>query len=44
MVNTNGIKIAEDESFAKRLASYQPNFEIYLQFDSFQSEYLRKIR
>lgn len=44
MVNTNGIKIAEDESFAKRLATYQPNFEIYLQFDSFDREYLKKIR
>ncbi len=44
MVNTNGIKIAEDESFAKRLATYQPNFEIYLQFDSFDSDYLKKLR
>ncbi len=44
MVNTNGIKIAEDESFAKRLANYQPNFEIYLQFDSFNSDYLKKLR
>lgn len=44
MVNTNGIKIAEDESFAAKLATYQPNFEIYLQFDSFKTEYLRKLR
>jgi uncharacterized radical SAM superfamily Fe-S cluster-containing enzyme len=44
MVNTNGIKIAEDEAFCKRLATYQPNFEVYLQFDSFSVEYLRKIR
>jgi uncharacterized radical SAM superfamily Fe-S cluster-containing enzyme len=44
MVNTNGIKIAEDEAFVKRLATYQPNFEIYLQFDSFDSDYLRKLR
>lgn len=44
MVNTNGIKIAEDEEFVKKLSSYQPNFEIYLQFDSFNPEYLRKLR
>ncbi len=44
MVNTNGIKIAEDELFAKQLATYQPNFEVYLQFDSFDSDYLRKLR
>ncbi len=34
MVNTNGIKIAKDFEFAKRLAIYAPDFEIYLQFDS----------
>ena len=44
MVNTNGIRIAQDEEFVKKLATYQPNFEIYLQFDSFKAEYLRKIR
>ncbi len=44
MINTNGIKIAEDEEFVKRLSTYQPNFEIYLQFDSFNPEFLRKLR
>lgn len=44
MVNTNGIKIAQDEEFVKKLATYQPNFEIYLQFDSFKKDYLKKIR
>ena len=34
MVNTNGVKIANDAAFAERLASYMPGFEIYLQFDS----------
>ncbi|MGM9985801.1 MAG: radical SAM protein [Bacillaceae bacterium] len=34
MVNTNGLKIANDPTFAKKLASYMPSFEIYLQFDS----------
>ena len=36
MVNTNGIRIAQDEAFAKRLADYMPDFEVYLQFDSFE--------
>lgn len=44
MINTNGIRIAQDEEFVRKLQSYQPNFEIYLQFDSFDSEYLRKLR
>jgi len=35
MLNTNGVKIAKDFDFAKRLAAYEPDFEIYLQFDSF---------
>lgn len=34
MVNTNGIKIANDPEFARRLATYMPRFEIYLQFDA----------
>ena len=34
MVNTNGIKIANDADFARRLASTCRGFEIYLQFDS----------
>ena len=36
MVNTNGVRIANDEEFAKRLAGYMPDFEVYLQFDSFE--------
>lgn len=44
MVNTNGIRIAKDESFVKRLASYMPDFEIYLQFDSFKKEALEQLR
>src|SRR5205823_2797 len=36
MVNTNGVKIAESEAFAARLAGYMPDFEVYLQFDSFE--------
>ncbi|MFC4779525.1 radical SAM protein [Paenibacillus sp. GCM10023252] len=44
MVNTNGLRIAQDKAFAERLASYMPGFEIYLQFDSFQEEALRELR
>lgn len=44
MVNTNGIRIANDEGFAEKLATYLPDFEIYLQFDSFQKEVLESMR
>src|SRR5215813_267264 len=44
MVNTNGIRIARGEEFAKRLADFMPDFEIYLQFDSFKVEALKELR
>ena len=44
MVNTNGIRIAKDFEFTKQLASYMPDFEIYLQFDSFKPEALEHLR
>ena len=44
MVNTNGIRIAKDREFARRLASYMPDFEIYLQFDSLKPEALERLR
>jgi uncharacterized radical SAM superfamily Fe-S cluster-containing enzyme len=44
MLNTNGIRIAKDESFVARLATYMPDFEIYLQFDSFKKEALEQLR
>jgi uncharacterized radical SAM superfamily Fe-S cluster-containing enzyme len=44
MINTNGIRIAKDEEFVARLATYMPNFEVYLQFDSFEEEALVKLR
>ena len=44
MINTNGIRIARDEEFAKRLAAYMPDFEVYLQFDSFELEPLTVLR
>lgn len=44
MVNTNGIRIAQDPGFAERLATYMPDFELYLQFDSFRPDVLKAMR
>jgi len=44
MVNTNGIRIAQEPGFAERLAGYAPGFEIYLQFDSLKREPLLDLR
>ena len=43
MVNTNGLRIAQDEELVKRLAGME-GFEIYLQFDSFEREALLDLR
>ena len=44
MVNTNGIKIANDAEFARRLKDYTPRFEVYLQFDSLRADPLLALR
>jgi uncharacterized radical SAM superfamily Fe-S cluster-containing enzyme len=44
MVNTNGVRIATDAEFAKRLKDYMPRFEIYLQFDSLSADPQRSLR
>jgi uncharacterized radical SAM superfamily Fe-S cluster-containing enzyme len=44
MVNTNGVRIAHDAAFARRLAEYMPGFELYLQFDSLRPEPLKVLR
>jgi uncharacterized radical SAM superfamily Fe-S cluster-containing enzyme len=44
MVNTNGIRIANDREFVGKLATYMPDFEVYLQFDSFKPEALQRLR
>ena len=44
MLNTNGLRIAQEEEFAKRLGDYMPGFEVYLQFDSFQENALTELR
>ena len=44
MINTNGIRIANQDGFAERLKAYEPNLEVYLQFDSFRADALRVLR
>ena len=44
MVNTNGIRIAQDEDFVKQIAERMPDLEVYLQFDSFERDALMELR
>lgn len=44
MLNTNGIRIANEVGFAERLQSYAPGFEIYLQWDSLRPQALEQLR
>ncbi|MBS0287287.1 MAG: radical SAM protein [Proteobacteria bacterium] len=44
MINTNGLEIAQNEGFAEKLAKYKPGFEVYLQFDSFDNDVIKRIR
>ena len=44
MINTNGVRIAQDRAFVERLASYAPRLEVYLQFDSLNDEALMDLR
>jgi uncharacterized radical SAM superfamily Fe-S cluster-containing enzyme len=44
MINTNGIRIARDKEFVKRLAELRPGFEVYLQFDSMRRAALENLR
>jgi hypothetical protein len=44
MVNTNGLRIAQEEDFVKRLAEVREDFEVCLQFDSFEREPLLQLR
>ncbi|MGA8870532.1 MAG: radical SAM protein, partial [Candidatus Acidiferrales bacterium] len=44
MVNTNGVRIARDPAFVDRLVTYMPDFEVYLQFDSFERDALVALR
>ena len=44
MINTNGLRIAQDPEFVARLASYAPRLEVYLQFDSLDDDALMNLR
>ncbi|MBO9621191.1 MAG: radical SAM protein [Sphingomonas sp.] len=44
MINTNGLRIAQDPGFVERLASYAPRLEVYLQFDSLDDDALVNLR
>ena len=44
MINTNGVRIAQDRAFVDRLASYKPALEVYLQFDSLNDDALMNLR
>jgi 7,8-dihydro-6-hydroxymethylpterin dimethyltransferase len=44
MLNTNGIRIAQDEAFVKQISAFKPGFEVYLQFDSLRPSVLKHLR
>lgn len=44
MLNTNGIRIADDEEFVKELSQFKGRFEIYLQFDGFDESTFAHLR
>lgn len=44
MLNTNGLRLAQEDGFAEALAAYQPGFEVYLQWDSLRDDALRTLR
>lgn len=44
MLNTNGIRIAEDEEFVKELSKFKGGFEVYLQFDGLSDDIYKKLR
>jgi 7,8-dihydro-6-hydroxymethylpterin dimethyltransferase len=44
MLNTNGVRLANEPAFVGALAALGPGFEVYLQFDSLCKEALQNIR
>jgi uncharacterized radical SAM superfamily Fe-S cluster-containing enzyme len=44
MLNTNGIRLANDPDFVAELAAMKRGFEVYLQFDALSKEALQTIR
>ena len=44
MLNTNGVRLADDPAFARRLAEYRNGFEVYLQFDALDDGPIQELR
>jgi 7,8-dihydro-6-hydroxymethylpterin dimethyltransferase len=44
MLNTNGIRLAQEPGFGEALAQFKPGFEVYLQFDSLRPAVLKNLR
>jgi uncharacterized radical SAM superfamily Fe-S cluster-containing enzyme len=44
MLNTNGMRIADDTEFARKLGAFKGSFEIYLQFDGFKDACYSSLR
>ena len=44
MLNTNGIRIAQEPEFVRDLVGLKPGFEVYLQFDSLRPSVLKNLR
>jgi len=44
MLNTNGVRFAQDELFAKEMQQFAGGFEVYLQFDGFKDSTYMKLR
>jgi uncharacterized radical SAM superfamily Fe-S cluster-containing enzyme len=44
MLNSNGLRIANDEEFVKQLSQFRDRFEIYLQFDGFSEKTYKFLR
>ena len=44
MINTNGLRIAQEKDFAARLAENKRGLEVYLQFDSLERDALINLR
>ena len=44
MLNTNGLRIAEDERFVEELSKFKGGFEVYLQFDGLSDDAYMRLR
>ncbi len=44
MLNTNGVRLANDPAFVDALREFTPGFEVYLQFDALDGAAVRAIR